>query len=88
MPTLSKEDFALDKQDVELLNTVVADFINSQKSQFSKDYLPVLSLALLKSSKTIEIYSKVIARLTRALVFWTIVLVVLTAVLAWKTFGG
>jgi len=86
MPILNKRYLCFDNEDVKLMQEMMKKFHELHQgtgmpdySNIYSGYLPVFAIALLVSQEAIS-------RLTNKLVWFTIVLAVLTAVLVWKAF--
>ncbi len=92
MPLLSKNYLRFDKEDVELMKTMMKQFDDFHQGAGMPDYsnnyvgyLPIFAIALLSSQESVDKLTKELVWLTRVIAVFTVVLTVLTLVLLFKT---
>jgi len=85
MPLLSKKYLKFDKDDVELMHSMLKQFHDMHRGTGMPDYageyaayLPVFAIALLASQESVETLTKKLVWLTRTIALFTVVLIALT----------
>ena len=92
MPILSKKYLGFDQADVQLMRDMLTQFNDFHQSigapEFSYNYvayLPVFAIALLSSQESIDKLTRILVWLTVVIAVFTIILTVLTLLLLYKT---